>query len=182
MWFLKVSFFFGKLFTLKSYLCELSWPGPGDKVLIAHHTTYRVCLLNSCKISIKIKQVKIEPRLLLAFFSVGPGDVNVFLQRSEYCWSASATFATAPFFIPPPAPSGRPPDWGLGRRARTSPLANPSTVRTLSKMVKIRYYHRCDLLPRSASLLLHLLVKQFDRSAGQLPESGRSLWRVAWTI
>jgi hypothetical protein len=39
---------------------------------------YVVCLLNSRKTSIKIKQLKIEPRLYLAFFSVGPGDVDVF--------------------------------------------------------------------------------------------------------
>ncbi len=39
---------------------------------------YVVCLLNSRKTSIKIKQLKIEPRLVLAFFSVGPDDVNVF--------------------------------------------------------------------------------------------------------
>ncbi len=34
----------------------------------------------------------------------------------------------------------------------------------------------------SGSLLLHLLVKQFYHSAGRLPESSRSLWRVAWTV
>ncbi len=59
-----------------------------------------------------------------------------FLQRSHYHWSASATFAAASFFIPPPAPSGRYPDWGWGWRACSSPLADPLTVRTLSKKVK----------------------------------------------
>jgi hypothetical protein len=39
---------------------------------------YVVCLLNSRKTLIKIKQLKIEPRLFLAFFSVGPGDVHMF--------------------------------------------------------------------------------------------------------
>jgi hypothetical protein len=42
--------------------------------------------------------------------------------------------------------------------------------------------HRCDCLACSGLLLLHLLIQQFDRSAGQLPESSRSLWRVAWTV
>ncbi len=42
--------------------------------------------------------------------------------------------------------------------------------------------HRCDHLANSGSLLLHLLVKKFERSAVRLPESGRSLWRVAWTV
>jgi hypothetical protein len=39
---------------------------------------YVVCLLNSRKTLIEIKQLKIEPRLFLAFFSVGPGDVYMF--------------------------------------------------------------------------------------------------------
>jgi hypothetical protein len=39
---------------------------------------YGVCLLNSRKTSIKIKQLKIEPRSFLAFFSVGPRDVDLF--------------------------------------------------------------------------------------------------------
>jgi hypothetical protein len=41
---------------------------------------YVVCLLNSRKTLIKIKQLKIEPRLFLAFFSVGPGDIRVFFS------------------------------------------------------------------------------------------------------
>ncbi len=40
--------------------------------------TYGVCLLNSRKTSIKNEQLKIEPRLILAFFSAGPGNVNMF--------------------------------------------------------------------------------------------------------
>ncbi len=37
-----------------------------------------MCLLNSRKTSIKVKQLKIELRLFLAFFSLGPSDVDVF--------------------------------------------------------------------------------------------------------
>jgi hypothetical protein len=39
---------------------------------------YVVCLLNSWKTSIKVKQLKIELRLFLAFFSLGSGNVDVF--------------------------------------------------------------------------------------------------------
>ncbi len=59
-----------------------------------------------------------------------------FLQPSYYHKSVLAKFASAPFFLPPPAPSGRPPDWGWGRPACFSAPANPPTVRTLSEMVK----------------------------------------------
>ncbi len=48
------------------------------------------------------------------------------------------------------------------------------------RWLKIRSDHRWDRLSRSGSLLLRSLVKQFDRPPGQLPESGRLLWRVAW--
>ncbi len=59
-----------------------------------------------------------------------------FLQRSDYRQSASATFAAVSFFAPPPAPSGRPPDWGWGQPALFSPPADLPTVKTVSKMVK----------------------------------------------
>ncbi len=39
---------------------------------------YVVCLLNSRKTSIKIEQLEIEPHSFLAFFSVGPGEVDLF--------------------------------------------------------------------------------------------------------
>ncbi len=58
---------------------------------------YGVCLLNSWKTSIKIKQFKLEPRLFLAFFSVGPDEVS---QCSHYHQSDSAMFAAAPFSYP----------------------------------------------------------------------------------
>ncbi len=105
-----------------------------------------------------------------------------FSQRSHYRRSASAMFAGAPFFVPPPAPSGRPADWGWGRRDRSLPLTGTPTLRTLSNIVKKRGDHRWDHLSRSGSLLLRSLVKQFDRQPGRLRESGRSLWRVAWTV
>jgi hypothetical protein len=57
-----------------------------------------------------------------------------------------------------------------------------TTVRTLSKMVKSHSDYRWDRLSRSVSLLLRSLVKQFDYQPGRLLESGRSLWRVAWTV
>jgi hypothetical protein len=44
------------------------------------YESYVVCLLNSRKTSIKIKQLKIEPQSFLAFFSVGPGEVNLFFK------------------------------------------------------------------------------------------------------
>jgi hypothetical protein len=59
-----------------------------------------------------------------------------FSQHSYYCRRASVTFAAAPFFAPPTAPFGRPPDWGWGQPALFIPPANPPTVRMLSKMVK----------------------------------------------
>jgi hypothetical protein len=59
-----------------------------------------------------------------------------FLQHSSYCQSASATFAAVPFFVPPPVHTGRPPDWVWFRLPCFLPLADPSTLRTLSKMVK----------------------------------------------
>jgi hypothetical protein len=42
--------------------------------------------------------------------------------------------------------------------------------------------NHCDRLSRFGSLFLHLLVKQFDNPPGRLVESGRSLWRVTWTV
>ncbi len=39
---------------------------------------YGVCLLNFRKISIKREQLQIEARLFLAYFSLRPGDVDVF--------------------------------------------------------------------------------------------------------
>ncbi len=105
-----------------------------------------------------------------------------FLQCSSYCRSASATFAAVPFFIPPPAHTGRPPDWLWCRLHCFLPPANPPTLRTLSKMVKKLWWSSLWspstfwIAPSSS------LVKQFDRSAGRLPESGRSLWRVEWTV
>ncbi len=59
-----------------------------------------------------------------------------FLQRSSYCRSASATFAALPFFVSPPAHTGRPPDWVWCQLAIFLPPADPPTLRTLSKMVK----------------------------------------------
>ncbi len=56
-----------------------------------------------------------------------------FLQRSSYCRSASAKFTAAPFFVPPQAPTGRPPDWGW---CLLFAPTDPPTVRTLSEMVK----------------------------------------------
>ncbi len=87
-----------------------------------------------------------------------------FSQPYYYRRSSLAMFAAEPFFAPPPAPFERPPDWGWGQPALFSPPADPPTVRTLSKMVGD---HGSDCLPCSGSLLLLLLVKQFDRSAGQ---------------
>ncbi len=40
--------------------------------------TYVVCLLYTRKTSIKIKRLKIKPRSFLAFFSLGPGKVDLF--------------------------------------------------------------------------------------------------------
>ncbi len=98
-----------------------------------------------------------------------------FSQRSSYCRSASAKFAAAPFFMLPPAPPGRPPDWGWCQLACFLPPANPPTLRTLSEMVKKLW--RSSLwspgtfwiAPSSSPL------KAFDRSAGWLPESGKIL-------
>ncbi len=59
-----------------------------------------------------------------------------FLQCSSYCWRASAKFAAEPFFLPPPAPTGRHPDWDWCRLACFLPPADPPTLRTLSEMVK----------------------------------------------
>ncbi len=59
-----------------------------------------------------------------------------FLQRSSHCRSVSATFAGVPFFVPPPAHTGRPPDWVWCQLACFLPPADPPTLRTLSKMVK----------------------------------------------
>ncbi len=145
--------------------------------------TYGVCLLNSQKTSIKIKQLKIEPSLFLAFFSIGPGDVNVFffavlsllpehlgnVCRGAIFHTPSSSFWAASWLRLRPASSLFAP-------------ANLLTVRTLSKMVKSHGDHRWDRLQCSGSLLLRLLVKQFDRSAGRLPESSRSLWRMSWIV
>ncbi len=59
-----------------------------------------------------------------------------FLQRSSYCRSGAAKFAAAPFLVPPPAHTGRPPDWGWCQLAWFLPPADPPTLRTLSEMVK----------------------------------------------
>ncbi len=59
-----------------------------------------------------------------------------FLQRSSYCQSTSVTFSAMPFFVPPPAHTGRPPDWVWCRLPCYLPPADPPTLRTLSKMVK----------------------------------------------
>ncbi len=62
-------------------------------------------------------------------------------------------------------------------------LTHSLAVRMLSKVVKKPQWSSLwSPCMCSQSLLLHLLVKQFDRLPGQLFESGRSLWRVAWTV
>ncbi len=99
-----------------------------------------------------------------------------FLHRSNYCQSALAKFAAAPCFVPPGAPSARPSDWDWGRAACFFAPGRPTKTEN-----NIRHGQKA-VPAHSGLLLLHLLVKQFDRSAGQLPESGRSLWRVAWTV
>jgi hypothetical protein len=144
--------------------------------------TCGVCLLNSCGKS-QFKTVIDRGTFIISFFSLGPGDVNFFFsQRWFYCQSASAKFAASLFFVPPRAPSGRPSHWGWGQPARSSPPADTSTIKTLSKMVKSQGEHRYDLLTSSGLLLLCLLLKQSDRSPGRLLASFRSLWRVTWTI
>ncbi len=105
-----------------------------------------------------------------------------FLQHSSYCQSDSAKFAIAPFFVPPPTPTGRPPDWSWRQLACFLPPADPQHRERCPRWSKSCGGHRCDHLAHSESLLLRLLVKQFDRSAVRLLESARSLWRVAWTI
>ncbi len=72
--------------------------------------------------------------------------VIYFLQCSSYCRSASATFATVPFFVPPPAHTGRPPDWVWFRLPCFLPPADPQTLRTLSKMVQ-KLWRSLLLLP-----------------------------------
>jgi hypothetical protein len=62
-----------------------------------------------------------EARLFLDFFTVRPGNVDVFLQHSYYCWSSLAKLAAMPFFIPPPDPSGRTSDWGWGSQLTLCP-------------------------------------------------------------
>jgi hypothetical protein len=126
-----------------------------------------VCLLNSQKTSIKIKQLKIEPHLFLAFFSVGPGNVDVFfavLSLPPEC--LGDVRGRCAIFRTPPAPSGRPPDWSWGWSACFLPLADPPTVRTLSKMVK---------KPRQS--LLRLPVT-FWISPSSSPR--KAVWLLSW--
>ncbi len=105
------------------------------------------------------------------------------------CFRSALTTAGAPWqvhhyaiFCTPPSPSRRPPDWGWGQQDRSLPLANPPTVRMCPRWLKSHGNHRWDRLSHSGSLLLRSLVKQCDCSPGRLLESGRSWWRVAWTI
>jgi hypothetical protein len=73
---------------------------------------YGVCLLNFRKISIKREQLQIEVRLFLAFFSLGPGNVDIFFAALELLLEHLSEVAAAPFFVPPPAPTGSHPDFG----------------------------------------------------------------------
>jgi hypothetical protein len=74
---------------------------------------YKVCLVNSQKTSIKRERLYIEARLFLAFFSVGPGDVtdvHVLFAVLSLPPDRLGDVRRCAIFIPPPAPSGRPPD------------------------------------------------------------------------
>ncbi len=98
---------------------------------------YGVCLLHSRKTSIKLELLKIEPCLFLAYFSVGPSDVDVFfaaLLLPPECRFGDvhrcAIFRT-------PSSSLWEASWLKMRPVSLlSPLADPPTVRTKSKMVK----------------------------------------------
>ncbi len=86
-----------------------------------------------------------------------------FLQCSYYRRSASAKFATALFFLPPPASSGRPPDWCWGRSARYSPQADHQQWEHCPRLSKSGGDHCFDCLTRSqllissySSLIAHL--------------------------
>ncbi len=105
-----------------------------------------------------------------------------FLQHSNYRPSTTVKFATTPFFVPLPAPSGRPPDWDWGQPLAFHPQPTHQQWECCTRWPKSWGNHHGDWLGLSGSLLLHLPVKQFDHSAGRLPESSRSLWRVAWTV
>ncbi len=89
-----------------------------------------------------------------------------FLQRSSYCWNASAKFAAAPFFVPPSAPTGRPPDWGWCQLACFLPPADPQTMRKLSEMVK---------KPRRSSLWS---PGQFWIASSSSPR--KAVWSLIW--
>ncbi len=107
------------------------------------------------------------------FFSVDRLSVSI---QSMFFWPSVPNYA-------PPAHTGRPPDWVWCRLPCFLPPADTHQHWELCpRWSKSCGSHRCDCLAHSGSLLLLLLVKQFDRSAGRLPESGRSLWRVAWTV
>ncbi len=130
----------------------------------------------------KIKQLKIEPRLFLAFFSVGPSNVDMFSQRPHYRWSTLATFTATPFFVPLHLLLG-----GLLIEAEAGkitlcPWPTHQQWECCPRWLKSHGNHRWDRLSHSGSLLLRSLVKQCDCSPGRLLESGRSWWRMAWTI
>ncbi len=65
-----------------------------------------------------------------------PPRATHFSLRSYHHRSASAKSAAARFFAPHPDPSRRPPGWGWGQEALSSPLADSPIMRMLSKMVK----------------------------------------------
>ncbi len=65
-----------------------------------------------------------------------PPRATHFLLRSYHHRSASAKSAAALFFAPHPDPSRRPPGWGWGQEALSSPLADSPIMRMLSKIMK----------------------------------------------
>ncbi len=81
-------------------------------------------------------------------------------------WSSSPCY----FSHPPPVPDRRPPGWGWGRAACSTPLANSPTVRMLSKMVK---------KPRQKMLRMPCLSK-LAPSSSPCPSVGATILPTSW--
>ncbi len=139
---------------------------------------YEVCLLNSRKTSIKIKQLKIEPRLILAY---------VFMF---YVFRSALTIAGAPRRRSPVQHFSYPLLLLLGGLLIEAeageipfrPWAIHQQWERCPRWLKSHSDHRWDHLSRSGLLLLCSLVKQFDRQPGWLLENDKLLWRVALTV